>query len=80
MFSVMHQEKTSLRDARGGTVFRRLYLCDTEDDILLLPSDDAPGSAAVIAAGGGCRLLDHGGVWRNADAPRALPGGGVWSL
>ena len=33
MYSVLEQARTPLRDGRGATVFRRLYLCDTEEDI-----------------------------------------------
>ncbi len=79
MFSVLHQEKTALRDARGGTVFRRLYLCDAEADIPAIPASDAPGSMAVIADGGACWLLDHAGAWHRADGLCFLAGGGVWS-
>ncbi len=79
MFSVLHQEKTSLRDERGGTVFRRLYFCDTEEDIPALPVEDAPGSMVLVARGGTCRLLDHGGVWQAADGAGLWAGGGLWS-
>ncbi len=78
MFSIMQQEKTSVRDAQGGTVFRRLYLCDTAEDIPALPRGDAPGSAALVAAGGGFYLLDHNGMWQAAGTwSPPLPGGGA---
>ncbi len=73
MFSSIKQEKTILRDGRGMTVYRRLYLCDAEADIPALPADDAPGSVAVVADGGGVYMLDHGRVWRAAGT-----GGAVW--
>ncbi len=66
MFSMMQQDKTILRDGRGMTVYRRVYICDGEADIGSLPCEDAPGSAAVVADGGGLYLLDHGRVWRRA--------------
>ena len=72
MFSVMQQEKTALRDSRGMSVYRRLYLCDTE-----LPVSDAPGSGALVAEGGALYLLDHGGRWREASAMAGM-GGFVW--
>ncbi len=78
MFSVLRQEKTALRDARGGTVFRRLYLCDAASDTEALPVTDAPGSVAVVADGGGCWLLDHAGVWRAAEGLR-IGGGALWN-
>lgn len=77
MYSVLEQEKTSLRDGRGATVFRRLYLCDTVDDLPTLPVADAPGSAVLVADGGGFYLLDHGGAWRRADAAVGM-GGCLW--
>jgi len=77
MFSVMQQEKTALRDGRGMTVYRRLYLCDTEADLAELPLDDAPGSGALIADGGGFYLLDHGRSWRLAN-PAIGMGGCLW--
>ncbi len=79
MFSVLHQEKTALRDAQGGTVFRRLYLCDDEGDVPALPVTDAPGSQAVVAAGGGRYLLDHRRLWHHADGDGLSAGGGVWN-
>ncbi len=79
MFSILHQEKTSLRDERGGTVFRCLFLCDGEADIPALPVTTAPGSGAVLAAGGGFYILDHSGVWQRADDARSLIGGGLWN-
>jgi hypothetical protein len=77
MYSVLEQEKTPLRDGRGATVFRRLYLCDTHEDVSSLPVSDAPGSGALVADGGGFYLLDHGYVWRRADAAVGL-GGSLW--
>ncbi len=64
MYSMMQQDKTILRDGRGMTVYRRVYICDTEADIRELPREDAPGSAAVVADGGALYLLDHGRMWR----------------
>ncbi len=80
MFSILHQEKTAFRDARGGTVFRRLYLCDTEADIEALPVSDAPGSVALPADGGDIRLLDHCGTWRRTGHLQFSLGGGLWSI
>ena len=77
MFSVLQQEKTALRDSRGMSVYRRAYLCDTAEDVSELPVNDAPGSAAVVAAGGAVYLLDHGGQWREASAMAGV-GGYVW--
>ena len=77
MYSVMEQEKTPLRDARGATVFRRLYLCDTEEDLASLPVTDAPGSGVLVADGGGFYLLDHGKIWRRADGAVSA-GGCLW--
>ena len=51
MYSVLEQAKTPLRDGQGMTVFRRLYLCDTEEDVAELPVSDAPGSGALVAEG-----------------------------
>lgn len=76
MYSVLEQARTPLRDGRGMTVFRRLYLCDTEADLESLPVTDAPGSGALTAEGGGLWLLDHSRTWRRAE-PAAL-GGGLW--
>ncbi len=59
------------------TVYRRLYLCDTEADLEDLPVTDAPGSGVLIAEGGGFLLLNHGRVWKRAD-PAAALGGGLW--
>lgn len=64
MFSVISQEKTPLRDHRGGSVYRRAYLCDTAADVDTLPVDDAPGSLAYVAADSTCHVLDHTGTWR----------------
>ncbi len=77
VYSVLEQARTPLRDGRGMTVFRRLYLCDTEADLENLPVADAPGSGALIAEGGGLWLLDHNRTWRRANGAAAL-GGGLW--
>ena len=77
VYSVMQQEKTALRDGRGMTVYRRLYLCDTELDMRGLPVDDAPGSCAVIADGGQLFLLDHRKCWRRATGLQGM-GGSLW--
>lgn len=63
MFSVLNQEKTALRDGRGMTVYRRLYLCDEAEDVAMLPCTDAPGSGALVADGGALFLLNHRGRW-----------------
>ena len=69
MYSVLEQEKTPLRDERGATVFRRLCLCDAEEDLATLPVTDGSGSGALVADGGGFYLLDHSGaggcLWRS---------------
>ena len=77
MYSVLKQEKTVLRDSRGMTVYRRLYLCDTVADMAELPTDDAPGSGAVSADGGECYLLDHNRMWRKASGAAGM-GGCLW--
>lgn len=77
MYSVLQQEKTVLRDSRGMTVYRRLYLCDTAADVEELPAEDAPGSGAVVADGGDFYLLDHGRVWRKASEAGGM-GGCLW--
>lgn len=77
MYSVLQQEKTALRDGRGMTVYRRLYLCDTTDDLKELPAEDAPGSGAVVAEGGSFYLLDHHHTWREAN-PAVGMGGCLW--
>ena len=77
VYSVLEQEKTPLRDGRGTTVFRRLYLCDTEQDIPALPVTDAPGSGALVADGGSFYLLDHTATWKRADAAAGM-GGSLW--
>ena len=77
VYSVLEQEKTPLRDGRGATVFRRLYLCDTAEDVAALPVTDAPGSGSLVAEGGAFYLLDHSRVWRRADAAASM-GGGLW--
>lgn len=71
MYSVINQTKTLLRDRRGDSVYRRSYLCDTSEDLLRLPVDDAPGSLAYVAADGGCYVLDHEKAWQ------ICPAGGV---
>ena len=77
MYSVLQQEKTSLRDGRGMTVYRRLYLCDRVEEIAELPVEDAPGSAALVAEGGAFYLLNHGRAWCVADCA-LLGGSGLW--
>jgi len=77
MYSVLEQEKTPLRDERGATVFRRLYLCDTEEDLAILPVTDGPGSGALVARGGGLYLLDHSRVWQAAGSAAGW-GGCIW--
>ena len=77
MYSVLEQARTPLRDGRGTTVFRRLYLCDTQADIPSLPATDAPGSGVLVADGGYFYLLDHEGVWKRADAAVGM-GGCLW--
>jgi hypothetical protein len=77
MYSVLEQAKTPLRDGQGMAVFRRLYLCDTEEDIPALPVTDAPGSGALVAEGGRLYLLDHGRAWKRADGAAGM-GGGLW--
>ena len=75
MFSVISQEKTPLRDSRGGNIYRRIYLCDGGEDLGEIPMGDAPGSLAYTAAEGKCFVLDHGKHWRLS------PGGGVpWGV
>ena len=75
MFSVIDQSKTVLRDSRGGSVYRRCYLCDDEADLTELPLSDAPGSLAYVADTGKSYVLDHKGSWK------ACSGGGVpWHL
>ena len=75
MYSVLEQEKTPLRDERGATVFRRLYLCDTEEDLATLPVTEGPGSGAMVADGGDFCLLDHSRTRRRADGAM---GGCLW--
>ncbi len=77
VYSVLEQEKTPLRDGRGATVFRRLYLCDSEEDLPSLPVTDAPGSGVLVADGGAFYLLDHRSIWRRADAAASM-GGCLW--
>ena len=80
MFSVLKQEKTSLRDGQGITVYRRLYLCDTVEDMSRLSVGDAPGSVAVVVSDGGrVWLLDHHRVWHPTDGSAGM-GGGIWSI
>ncbi len=78
MFSVMQQEKTGLRDGRGMSIYRRLYLCDGQADVVALPTEDAPGSTAVVADGGAMYLLNHAHTWCEAGRWTWEPGGGVW--
>ena len=75
MYSVIHQTKTLLRDRRGDSVYRRSYLCDTAEDLPLLPTDDAPGSLAYIAVAGRYYLLDHHKTWHPCP-----PGGAPWQI
>ncbi|MBQ9781040.1 MAG: hypothetical protein IJW00_08860 [Clostridia bacterium] len=63
MFSVITQEKTPLRDSRGGSVYRRTYLCDHHHDLAALPTDDAPASLCYVAETGKCYVLDHEKRW-----------------
>ena len=77
MYSVLQQEKTALRDGRGMWVYRRLYLCDTAEDLTHLPTDDAPGSGALVADGGGFYILDHTRAWRSAPGAVGM-GGCLW--
>ncbi len=77
MYSVLQQEKTAIRDGRGMTVYRRLYLCDTAEDVAALPTEDAPGSGALVAAGGETYLLNHDRVWCAAPGIGGM-GGGLW--
>lgn len=77
VYSILQQEKTALRDGRGMTVYRRLYLCDTEEDVTTLPAEDAPGSGALVAAGGEMYLLNHNRVWCRASGACGM-GGGLW--
>ncbi len=81
MFSAIKQEKTNLRDGRGMTVYRRLYLLDRSDELPTLPTTDAPGSGAMTAEGD-LFLLDHSGTWHVVgDASHVLGamGGGLWN-
>lgn len=75
MFSVIRQEKTALRDSRGGTVYRRAYLCDRNEDVASLPSEDAPGSVAYTADDARIWVLDHTPCWRPC-----VVGGIPWSV
>lgn len=77
MYSVLQQEKTALRDSRGGSVYRRLYLCDEAADLDALPKDDAPGSGALVAEGGRFFVLNHAHNWCPADGAVGL-GGCLW--
>lgn len=77
MYSVLQQEKTSLRDSRGMTVYRRFYLCDSAEEVADLPVEDAPGSAALAAEGGAFYILNHKRTWCRSE--RGLWGGeGLW--
>ncbi len=79
MYSVWQQDKTPQRDGRGMTIYRRLYLCDSAADLAELPTDDAPGSAVVVADGGGVYLLDHRRTWCAAGQFSPGAGGGLWT-
>lgn len=75
MFSVINQEKTPLRDSRGGNIYRRVYLCDDDEDVPALPKGDAPGSLAYVTETGKGYVLDHGKIWR------VCPVGGIpWQV
>ncbi len=75
MHSVINQEKTPLRDNRGGSIYRRAYLCDKTEDVSLLPTEDAPGSVCYVAADGKNYVLNHEKTWC------ACPVGGVpWQI
>ena len=63
MYSVIRQEKTSLRDATGGTMYRKAYLCDTKADVGTLPTTDAHGSLCYVAETGESYVLDNTGTW-----------------
>lgn len=75
MFSIISQEKTPLRDSRGGSVYRRLYLCDGDADLSEIPTADAPGSVIYVADTGKTYVLDHGKCWRPC-----LEGGVPWHV
>jgi hypothetical protein len=77
VFSVLKQEKTALRDGRGMTVYRRLYLCDEIEDVAAMPRTDAPGSGVIVADGGAAFLLNHRGEWCPCEGI-TLMGGGLW--
>lgn len=77
MYSVLQQEKTPLRDGRGAWIYRRLYLCDRAEDLPLLPTDDAPGSGALVAEGGAFYILNHTRAWCAAPGAVGL-GGCLW--
>ena len=64
MYAVIRQEKTVIRDAAGGTVYRRVYLCDTLDDVGQMPVCDAHGSLCYVAETGETYVLDNTHVWR----------------
>ena len=59
------------------TVYRRFYLCDREEEVAELPVEDAPGSAALVAEGGGFYVLNHGRAWCRTDQALGT-GGGLW--
>ena len=78
MYSVLQQEKTALRDGRGATVYRRLYLCDTNEDLDAIPTDDAPGSGALVAEDCAFYILNNSRCW--CYNPRfSVMGGNLWS-
>lgn len=75
MYSVISQEKTPLRDSRGGSIYRRSYLCDGQTDVPGLPTEDAPGSLCYVAESGESYVLDHRRTWH--PCPK---GGMVWHV
>ena len=78
MFSVLKQEKTALRDGRGMTVYRRVYLLVEMEGVAALPHTDAPGSGVIVADGGALLLLNHRGEWCPWEGNIRI-GGGLWS-
>lgn len=78
MYSILKQAKTSMVDRRGLSVYRRLYLCNVLDDVNELPTEDAPGSGALVANGGFFYLLDNNRLWCRADEAVGI-GGCIWT-